>query len=276
MKKFQEFAVRHPIVFGFIVILLFALLSTLVWPIMQIYPYPEGHEIGISLSKLVITACFMFLLWRFGWIKAAGFTSLGRKQVWLLAIVMMLYNAIFAVYAFTGSFNLDLPSLDLTLAVIFFTFTTSLLEETMYRGLVLTTLVKAWGSTRKGLFVAAIVSGLFWASLHLFNLGNNPFPVVALQVLGMAIPGFVYAAIVLSGRSIWPAIVFHWVINLAVSLQAIQNTGFEETQPTWLIFNLVVLPMVIVGVYLLRKASLIQVIADKEQLDEAQLHPIKI
>ena len=273
MKKFQAFASHRPIVFGFIVIVMFALLSTLVWPITQIYPLPEGYELGIALSKLVITACFMFLLWRFGWIKISGFTSLGRKQVWLLAIVMMLYNAIFAVYAFTGSFNLDLPSLDLTLAVIFFTFTTSLLEETMYRGLVLTTLVKAWGSTRKGLFVAAIVSGLFWASLHLFNLGNNPFPVVALQVLGMAIPGFVYAAIVLSGRSIWPAIVFHWVVNLAVSLQAVQNPGFKETQPAWLIFNLVVLPMVIMGVYLLRKASLIQAIDDKEQLDETQLHP---
>ena len=187
---------------------------------------------------------------------------------------MMIYNAIFAVYAFTGSFKFGLPSRDLTLAVIFFTFTTSLLEETMYRGAVLTALVRAWGSTRKGLFVAAIVSGLFWASLHLFNLGDSPFPVVALQVLGMAIPGFVYAAIVLSGRSIWPAIVFHWVVNLAVSLQAVQNPGFEETQPAWLIFNLVVLPMVGVGFHLLRKTPLVQTYEEREKRRDEQLRPI--
>jgi len=274
MKKFQEFATHHPIAFGFVVIVLFVLLSTLVWPIQQIYPFPEGNEIGTALSKLVITACFMFLLWRFGWLKTAGFASLGSKQVWLFAIVMMVYNAIFAVYAFTGSFKIGLPGIDLTLAVIFFTFTTSLLEETMYRGLVLTALVKAWGSTRKGLFAVAIVSGLFWASLHLFNLIVSPFPIVALQVAGMAIPGFVYAALVLYGRSIWPVITFHWMVNVMVTLQAVQNPSFEETQPAWLIFNLVVLPMVIAGIYLLRKVPLLSTAKDEEEQHEERLQPV--
>jgi len=274
MKKFQNFATRYPIFFGFVVILLFALLSTLVWPITQIYPFPESYEMGIALSKLVITACFMFLLWRFGWMKTARFASLGQKQIWLLTFAMMIYNAIFAVYAFTGSFKFGLPSRDLTLAVIFFTFTTSLLEETMYRGLVLTAMVKAWGSTRKSLFAATIVSGLFWSSLHMFNLVNNPFPVVALQVLGMAIPGFVYAAIVLFGRSIWPAIIFHWGVNLAVSLQAVQNPNFEETLPAWLIFNLVVLPIIIGGGYLIRKISLTQTAKDEEEQHRERLQPV--
>jgi len=267
MKKFQAFSTRHPIAFGFVVIVLFALLSTLVWPITQIHPSPEGYEIGTALSKLVITACFMFFLWHFGWIKIAGFTSFGRKQIWFLAIPMMVYNAIFAVYAFTGSFKFSLPSPDLTLAVIFFTFATSLLEETMYRGLVLTALVKAWGSTRKGLFAVAIVSGLFWASLHLFNLVVSPFPIVALQVLGMVIPGFVYAALVLYGRSIWPVVTFHWMVNLAVSLQAVQNPNFDETLPAWLIFNLIILPMVIVGIYLIREVSLTQVEKEEKNSD---------
>ena len=274
MKKFQSLAARHPVIFGFIVIVLFALLSILVWPITQIYPFPEGHEIGIALSKLVITACFMFLLWRFGWIKTSGFASLGSKQVWIFAIVLMVYNAIFAVYAFTGSFKLGLPGMDLTLAVIFFTFTTSLLEETMYRGLVLTALVKAWGSTRKGLFAVAIVSGLFWASLHLFNLVVSSFPIVALQVVGMVIPGFVYAAMVLYGRSIWPVITFHWMVNVMVTLQAVQNPNYEETMPAWLIFNLVVLPMVIAGVYLLRKVPLLSTAKDEEEQHEERLQPV--
>ena len=274
MKKFQSIAAHHPIVFGFIVIVLFALLSTLVWPIQQIYPFPEGYEIGTALSKLVITACFMFLLWRFGWIKTSGFTSLGSKQVWSFAIVMMIYNAIFAVYAFTGSFKFGLPGMDLTLAVIFYTITTSLLEETMYRGLVLTALVKAWGSTRKGLFAVAIVSGLFWASLHLFNLVVRPFPIVAMQVVGMVIPGFVYAALVLYGRSIWPVITFHWMVNLAVSLQAVQNPNFEETLPAWLIFNLVIFPMVVVGIYLLRKVPLTPTAKDEEDQHRERLQPV--
>jgi len=256
MKKFESFSTRHPIVFGFVLILLFTLLSTIAWPITQIYPYPEKYELSGALAKLMIASCFMLLLWGFGWLKIAGYPTLGSQRTWLVTIALMIYNAIFAIYAFTGSFQFGLPSISLTLAVIFFTFTTSLLEETMYRGLLLTAMVNAWGDTRPGLFAAAILSGLFWASLHFFNLIIRPFPVVALQVLGMAIVGFVYASIVLFGRSIWPPIVFHWVINTVVSLQVSQNQTLEETTQTWLIFNLIVLPMVAVGVYLMQKATL--------------------
>ncbi len=256
MKKFSRFTTRHPIVFGFIVIVLFTFLSTLTWPITQIYPAPEGYEVGTAIAKLVIAACFMLLLWSFGWLKSAGFASLGRKQIWLLVIFLMIYNAIIGVYAFMGSFRFSLPSTGLILAVIFYTFATSLVEETMYRGLLLTAMMKAWGSARRGLFAAAILSGLFWASLHFFNLFIHPFPVVALQVFGMMMVGFVYAAIVLSSGSIWPTVVFHWVINTSISLQAIQNPNFEETTTAWIIFNLVALPMVAVGIYLLLRVAI--------------------
>jgi hypothetical protein len=84
----------------------------------------------------------------------------------------------------------------------------------------------------------------------------------------------VYAALVLSGRSIWPVIVFHWVVNLTVNLQAIQNPNFEETLPAWLIFNLVVLPMVIVGIQHLRKVPLTQTYEENEKQHEEQLQPL--
>jgi membrane protease YdiL (CAAX protease family) len=256
MKKFANFSVRHPLVFGFILILLFSLLSTLTWPIRQLYPFPEGFEIGVALTKLVMAACFISLLWGFGWLKKAGITSIGQKSIWLLVIGIAVYKAIMSVYAFTGSFEFTFPAMGLTIAILFYAFGTSLLEETMYRGLLLTAMVKAWGGTRIGLFAAAILSGFFWGSLHFINLVVRPFPLVALQVMEMMMVGFFYAALVLSGRSIWPAVVVHWATNAAVNLQAAQIPNFSETNTAWVTSFLVTLPLIAMGVYLLRKLEL--------------------
>jgi membrane protease YdiL (CAAX protease family) len=256
MRKLEHFTIEHPIAFGFLLILAFPLLSTLTWPITQIYPFPEGHELGNAIAKLIITACFILLLWRFGWLKSAGFISVGAKSIWALAIVLMIYNAILGIFAYTGRFWIGLPPIGLALAIIIYSFATSLVEETMYRGLLLTAMVKAWGGSHNGLFAAAFLSGLFWASLHFFNLLIRPFPIVALNVLGMIFVGILYAGIVLAGRSIWPAIIFHWVINASINLQLSQIMDFEVTVTSNILFFLVVLPLTVVGGYLLRKKSL--------------------
>jgi membrane protease YdiL (CAAX protease family) len=253
MCKFKQFAVKHPIVFGFVLIIVYSTLSTLTWPISQVYPYPEGFEVSAAAAKIMIAACFALLLWRFGWIKTVGYTSPGRKQIWFIVIPLMIYKVIFGIYAFTGSFQISFPQLRLALAIIFFTFTTSLLEETMYRGLLLTSMMKSWGHTRRGIFTSAILSGLFWASLHFFNLLIRPFPVVFLQVLSMTMVGFFYAAIMLASKSIWPTIAVHWAVNSFISMQSVLIPNFEETAVQWTRYGGITLPLVLVGVYLLRQ-----------------------
>jgi len=276
MKRFKRFAIHHPITFGFIVILLYTLLSTLTWPITQVQPAPEGYEIGTALAKIVMAGCFLLILWRFGWLKVSGFSSLGGMQIWLIAGCLMIYNALLGAFAFTGNLWGGLPAMSLLLSVLFYAFATSLLEETMYRGLLMTAMVKAWGNTRKGLFVVAILSGFFFASLHFINLIIRPFPVVALQVLGMTMVGFVYASIVFSGRSIWPVIIFHSVVNAATGLQVIQNPNFEETTNAWFIFNLVVLPLFVLSLFLLRKVPLRPEPEKEEKYYENQFEPLNI
>jgi membrane protease YdiL (CAAX protease family) len=256
MHKIERFTVRHPLFFGFLLILLYINLSILTWPITQIYPHPEYYEVGTALAKLVIAAILLLLLWALGWLKNAGIASPGRKPYWIWVAVLGIYNLLFGIYAFTGSLQMGLPSLGFTLAILFFSFTTGLMEEILYRGLLLTAMIKAWGTTRRGLFAAALISGLFFASNHFVNLLNNPFPVVALQVLGMTMVGFMYAVIVMSGKSIWPAVVCHWVVNASVGLQVCQINNFEETTTAWLIYSLSLIPMVVVFQSLLRHRTL--------------------
>lgn len=181
---------------------------------------------------------------------------MGHRRIWFLVIVLAVYNAILNVYAFTGSFKFSLPGATLPAAILILTLATSLLEETMYRGLLLTAMVKAWGGSRTGLFAAALLSGFFWASLHFFNLLVRPFPLVALQVLSMVMVGFFYAVLVFSGRSIWPAVLIHWATNAAVSLQVSQIPNFTETTTAWGILFLANLLLVAVGVYLMMRLEI--------------------
>jgi membrane protease YdiL (CAAX protease family) len=174
--------------------------------------------------------------------------------LWVIGLII--YNAFFGIYAHTLTFQFRLPSLKLAIPILIYSFATSLLEETLCRGLLLTAMVKAWGSTRRGLTAAAIFSGFVFASLHFFNLFIRPFPVVAMQVINMTIVGFLYAAIILSGRSIWPIVVHHWLVNASVNLQVSLYPVFEETTTGWAMYLLVMLPFVIIFSYLMKKVVL--------------------
>lgn len=251
MKKFESFATRHPIGFGFVLFLLYTLLSTLTWPITQLYPYPEGNELSESLAKIVMTAFFVWLLWRFGWLRKAGFLRLGATWIWIVVLPLILYKSILSIRVFSGTFTFPFPPPFITVGIITFALATSLLEETMYRGVLLTAMLKSWGRDRRGIILSAAVSGLFWGSLHLFNLLVRPFPVVFFQVLYITMIGFSYAVFAVSGRSIWPAVLFHWVVNASVNLALSLNPSFEEHLAHYILLTIVSLVPFIVSLRIL-------------------------
>ena len=259
MKKLESFTSQHPIATGFLLVVLFSLLSTLTWPIAQLYPYPEGFEVSEAWVKILMAAFFIALLWRFGWLKTAGFLNFGENHIWRIVTPLIIYKIILSVYIFSGTSTFGFPNfsinLPLFLAIIFFFLATSLLEESMYRGFLLTAMLKSWGATRRGILLSAIVSGVFWGSMHFFNLIVRPFPVVFFQVLYTSLVGFYYAIFTISGRSIWPAIVFHWAINASVNLVLNQNPAFEETITLYIwLFVISLLPL-LVSLWMLRPSK---------------------
>jgi membrane protease YdiL (CAAX protease family) len=253
MKTYKHFAVNRPFLFGLSLVVLFSLLSTLTFPLTMPFPNsPRGGELGSGLAKLAVFLCFLFLLWKFGWLERAGFTRLGDWRGWLVMIPFLVYSIFVTVYAFTGDLRLEFPrELADTSAVTGNYLIGSLLEETIYRGLVLVAMVLAWGQTRKGLFKAAFFSAFLFSMLHFFNLMINPFLPTLIQAIGLTIPGFFYAAIVLKYKSIWPVVVFHWLTNLGLNLKVFGHLGFAATPEMWIWYLVLKLPLAIYAAYLL-------------------------
>ena len=123
----------------------------------------------------------------------------------------------------------------------------------MVRGLVLVAMILAWGSTKGGQLKAVLFSSLLFGLIHLFNLMIRPPGVVLLQALIVTLPGIFYAAIVLIYRTLWPAIVIHWLGNAAVNIKLVGVENYQETFAMWLIFGLSLIPLVVFSAYLIQR-----------------------
>ena len=74
-----------------------------------------------------------------------------------------------------------------------------------------------------------------------------------LQIAETLMSGVTYAALVLYGKSIWPVVLWHGLLNATASARAIGIPDFEETVSMWVLTVLCNLPLLIYGVYLLRR-----------------------
>jgi membrane protease YdiL (CAAX protease family) len=250
MRKFQSFALKHPFVFGLVLYIIYTLVGTLSYPIHFLLPETEsGQLVADALSKLVAFLVFLFIFWKFGWLKNSGLTRWGGPLVWVVSIPLLCYKVLSWLYAFTGDLNFPITGSELAASMLGLQLTTSLVEETMIRGLVLTAMITAWGNTRQGQFQAVLLSSIYFGLIHLFNLFIRPPGVVILQALILSLPGLLYAALVLRYKTLWPGIIMHWLVNAAVNIKLIGVEAYQETTTMWLIAAAASLPLVLLSLY---------------------------
>ena len=254
MEKLKSFALKRPFLFGLVLIFIYALLGTITYPAHFLFPETEvGQLYGDALSKFIIFLVFLLLLWRFGWLKASRLTSFGDIKTWLIVAVIVIYKILAELYAFTGDISIALPNSQLGIANFVLPLTTGLVEETMVRALALVAMVIAWGDTKQGQVKAVILSSLFFGLIHMFNLFVRPPGVVLFQALVVILPGTFYAPLVLTYRSLWPAIIIHWLTNAAVNIKVIGYENYQETFMMWVIFAIALIPLMAYSAYLIWK-----------------------
>ena len=252
MYKLRRFAVNRPLLFGFVLIVLYALLGTLTYPAHFLFPETEvGQLFGDALSKFITFLCFLFVLWRFGWIRASRIDRLDNMLTWAIVIALLIYKIPLELYAFTGNFVIRFPNSPLAVANLVHSLQTSLVEETMFRALLLVAMISAWGETKNGQIKAVVLSSLFFGVLHMFNIIVRPFGVVLFQAIVVSLPGILYAAIVLSRKTLWPAIVLHWLTNAAVNIKLIGNDAFQETVSMWILYAITLIPIVAYSIFMI-------------------------
>ena len=260
MKKFKRFAVSRPVLLGLVLIVIYALLSTLTYPVHFLFPDDEvGQVYGDAVAKTVMSAVFTGLIWGFGWLDRSGLTRLGKRRGRLLIAAWGLYLIAGQYYAFTGSIRLPVASSPLGVAEFLGTLPGALLEELLYRGLLLTAMLTAWGHTKRGIIKSIALSSLLFGTTHLINVIVRPAGIVVFQAILVSLPGVFYAAVLLKRRSLWPAVLIHWLANAAVNVKIAGLENFQETPAMWLWFALFMIPITLYSAYVIGKLPVAEV-----------------
>ena len=254
MKRIKRLAADHPLTFS-VVMTLILILMVIISSVVASAIGPgetSGWYLASTAGRLVTVIILLVFLSLMGWLGPAGFTRLGNWRAWLVCLLALLYIIPASAYAMTRNLSFGSTDLALTGAAAVFIMIHAFLEEVVFRGLVLYAMISAWGSTKTGITKSVLVSSLLFGCYHLFYLlGGEPFMMVLLRMVVAFLLGIFLAALVLLGSSIYPAVLFHGLLNLAGYLN-LTSSGNQENVTGWLFLSLAMLPLAVLGFYLLR------------------------
>jgi membrane protease YdiL (CAAX protease family) len=217
-----------------------------------------------TLSSFLVALLCIYALWRFGWLDAAGITRPGNWQVWLLTTFALLYLS--GVYLFLrfGYVQFSSPELAVALPISLRVFFGGLLEEIVFRGIILYALLRKWGGSLRGIVASVFVSALVFGLLHFGNAISpfTPFSFAAWQVLHAFLLAVWLGTLVLRWHSIWPAVAVHSCLNVVSVVTTWSSRGSETAVSAYVFPILMQLPLVIFGVFLLLQSKPRPVVPD--------------
>jgi len=255
------FAEKWPVVF--------VVITTMVWSVLllvfmgiasSVFSKPYGHAITDTLGRLAVTACVLLLVWRLGWLEASGVARSGSPQVWLLALGGTIAFASAALYAFYGKAGFDVSSLlrsPETRTTALTAFVVGLSEELLFRGLLLYALTRIWGESTRGMIGSVILTSLLFAALHITQVVTHGTPLSSVLVLTLQtmVISVWWGVLALLGRSIWPAVLGHFLVNAVVAVQGLTVPMIEPEVLAYRRLLWFSIPLAALGIGLLIQAE---------------------
>jgi hypothetical protein len=251
MTELRQLATDRPVLFSCLVVVVFILFVI----VAGVLAYGAGGGVSSELLaaavKLVGAFVLVAVVRRLGWLRATGIGRLGGTRAWLIAVPAIVYSIIVSQLAFFGSVLPVGTAIVAQAGTALNMLVDGGLQELAFRGVILYALVRVWGGSRRGLIASVIVSSALFGGAHILNVlvRGRALPVVLLQIAETILSGITYAALVLYGGTIWPVVLWHGLLNAAVSATAVGIPGFEETASMWAWSLLANLPLVAYGGY---------------------------
>ena len=210
--RLDRFALDRPAVFSLLIILAAGLLTEVPLHII-LEPLVGNPDAGLWEATILHTLTGLLLvglLIRLGLFRRAGFSPPCPLRalwlVWPLAIFTLLnFESLFS-----GNLVIDTSRPDLIVLYVFRNLAIGFCKEVMGRGVVLSVMLRKWGSTRRGIYRAVLASGGLFGLAHIFNLFVGRMPPLAnlTQIVYSFVFGVAFAACFLRNNSIWPVVIF--------------------------------------------------------------------
>lgn len=212
--------------------------------------------LGGFIGQMTVSLLLILFLKKLHLLKIAGFTTYVSK--WWFAWPMVLYIALNASDAIAGNIVIDGTKQWTVLMFVLVYLSTGVFEETLCRGVVLTLFMRKWGGSKKGYYLALILSSVLFGLIHFihFVLGDASLLATMTQVVCATFIGVFFGGCLLINQNILPVILLHGVFNIAGSLNEIAiNDGIHQAYRTISVNEavvniLIMLPLMIYGLCL--------------------------
>jgi membrane protease YdiL (CAAX protease family) len=192
---------------------------------------PAGGEYAAAVARFVVGLVTIFAIRKFN--RDSDALSSPSPRAWVMVLPVAVYALIVYPLLFTGTLALNLSKPNVAAGVALNGFAAGVLEELVFRGLILSLLLSANSDDRRlgNVWRAILVSSLFFSVPHALNLfaGHAEARVVA-QLVWAFLLGIVFACLRIAGKSIWPVAVLHGALNAFVHV----NRLGIEIQPSLL------------------------------------------
>jgi membrane protease YdiL (CAAX protease family) len=260
MQSNRRFATAHP--------LPFVILATVAWMVVagvaafaaaRILRTPFVGKMAQSVGMLAATGCLLWVMGRWGWLRAAGITVPGGRRLWLVTAGLAAYVVIAYQFGFFHGIALDTTLVwdsGEAQAILARQAVVGIAEEFLFRGLLVCALVRAWGDTRRGLLAAVTVPALVFGLLHILQASTgNPLDDTLMTMVNAFVGGVWCGALVLLGGSIWPAVLIHAMTNATAQIGGASLTGFDPAVMDYAWATAAEVPLVIASLWLLLRRA---------------------
>jgi len=216
---------------------------------------PATGEYAAGISRIVVGLVVILIISQSKW----NWNVLSRPtpRSWKITVPVAAYCLVVYPLLFTGTLRLNLSQPKLATGVAFNGFAAGALEELVFRGLILSLLLRDNSDDQNpsDTWSAIIISAVFFSVPHALNLfvGHAEARVVA-QLVWSFLLGIVLACLRVSGRSIWPVAVLHGGMDAFVHV----NRLGVDIQPSLLqaaMLAFAPVPLCIYGAMLLRNRT---------------------
>ena len=260
MDNLEKFPVVAAILMAIFWMLLFEIIEVIIN--FGIHMVISGYDVATGPVGLFAGAAITLVLYK--WWFRPEFEGMLKGDLplgFLLGLIELGYVLIsYVPNLIDGSFSIK----PLTLTILFVSLTAGIKEEVVFRGVIISTLMRQWKD--RNLFrQAALVSGIVFGLIHAANIFAGADPLQTLfQVIGSVSVGFIFAAVYLRTGSILPCMFYHALHDIiAIACESnVSENGIMSARAFWWgdVFNLAMAAvMAAAAFWLLRDAKTEQI-----------------
>lgn len=217
-------AERRPVLFSALVTLGFVVVLILIVIVQRPVAAPALREVVGAAGRALVGIGALWGLAALGWRR--WLAGPGSALGWALVVPSSLYLVAIYPLLLTGTYSLTGGAPRLVLAVALGGLVAGVMEELVFRGLVLGSLLRAWGRADRsdqtdqiggGVWRALVVSSVLFSAPHILNLLVGADPVrTGAQLVWALLLGVVLGALTVASGSLWPAAALHGLANAFV------------------------------------------------------------